>query len=129
MNNRNGHRTIASGSQLSIEVSDLTKTHNGRLEITCLATIPAHVAQGEQFADYKTFSVKGECFDRKFIFNLMLFSSNEILPKKCLILKKNGIFPNTGHEFSALHGITFIRIISILTKDFTSTLMIVNIIT
>lgn len=62
LNNRNGHRTIASGSQLSIEVSDLTKTHNGRLEITCLATIPAHVGPGEQFADYKTSSVKGKCF-------------------------------------------------------------------
>ncbi|KAJ6637153.1 hypothetical protein Bhyg_09880 [Pseudolycoriella hygida] len=58
LNNRNIHKAVASGSQLSIDVSDLTKAHTGRLEITCLATIPAHVGPGEQFADYKTSSVK-----------------------------------------------------------------------
>lgn len=35
---------------------------NGRLEISCLATIPAHVKPGEQFADYKTYSVKSKCY-------------------------------------------------------------------
>lgn len=51
---------MASSSQLSIEVSELHASNNGRLEITCLATIPAHVGVGEQFADYKTYSVKSE---------------------------------------------------------------------
>lgn len=58
--NRNSHKGTASSSQLSIEVSDLHASTNGRLEITCLATIPAHVGPGEQFADYKTYSVKSK---------------------------------------------------------------------
>ncbi|XP_055699185.1 uncharacterized protein LOC129799383 [Phlebotomus papatasi] len=55
---RNPHRPVFSASQLSVEVSNLHAGSNGRLEITCLATIPAHVGPGEQFADYKTYSVK-----------------------------------------------------------------------
>lgn len=58
--NRNSHKGSASSSQLSIEVSELHASTNGRLEITCLATIPAHVGPGEQFADYKTYSVKSK---------------------------------------------------------------------
>lgn len=57
----NRHHLMASSSQLSIEVSELHASNNGRLEITCLATIPAHVGVGEQFADYKTYSVKSKC--------------------------------------------------------------------
>lgn len=41
-------------------MSELHAGANGRLEITCLSTIPASVGPGEQYADYKTFSVKGE---------------------------------------------------------------------
>lgn len=47
-------------SQLVVQVSELHADINNRLEITCLATIPAHVGPGEQFADYKTYSVKSE---------------------------------------------------------------------
>lgn len=50
---------MATSSQLSIEVSELHAL-NGRLEISCLATIPAHVKPGEQYADYKTYSVKSK---------------------------------------------------------------------
>lgn len=57
---RNVHKPIVSSSQLIVEVSELHADLNGRLEITCLATIPAHVGPGEQFADYKTYSVKSE---------------------------------------------------------------------
>lgn len=57
--NSSRHRLVASSSQLSIEVSELHAL-NGRLEISCLATIPAHVKPGEQYADYKTYSVKGK---------------------------------------------------------------------
>lgn len=57
---RNLHKPIVSSSQLVVEVSDLHADMNGRLEITCLATIPAHVGPGEQFADYKTYSVKSK---------------------------------------------------------------------
>lgn len=57
---RNVHKSIVASSQLVVEVSELHADTNGRLEITCLATIPAHVGPGEQFADYKTYSVKSE---------------------------------------------------------------------
>jgi hypothetical protein len=57
---RKAHPETYSSSQLSIEVSELHAGTNGRLEITCVSTIPASVAPGEQFADYKTFSVKGK---------------------------------------------------------------------
>uniref|UniRef100_A0A336LMT9 CSON008001 protein n=1 Tax=Culicoides sonorensis TaxID=179676 RepID=A0A336LMT9_CULSO len=58
--NRNSHKATISSSQLSVAVSELEPGNNGRLEITCLATIPAHVGPGEQFADYKTYSVKND---------------------------------------------------------------------
>lgn len=48
---------------------------NGRLEISCLATIPSHVQSGEQFADYKTYSIKSECY----IFYLFAVYLNSIL--------------------------------------------------
>lgn len=54
------HKPVVASSQLVVEVSELHADANGRLEITCLATIPAHVGPGEQFADYKTYSVKSE---------------------------------------------------------------------
>lgn len=40
--------------QLQIELSEEHIDSNGRLELTCLATIPAYVEAGEQYADYKT---------------------------------------------------------------------------
>lgn len=57
--NSTRHRLVATSSQLSIEVSELHAL-NGRLEISCLATIPAHVKSGEQYSDYKTYSVKSK---------------------------------------------------------------------
>ncbi|KAM8704832.1 hypothetical protein ACLKA7_009311 [Drosophila subpalustris] len=47
-------------SQLNLEITEQHVGSNGRMEITCLSTIPATVGQGEQYADYKTFSVKVE---------------------------------------------------------------------
>ena len=61
---RRQHPLTYSSSQLSIEVSKLHAGANGRLEITCLATIPAQIGIDEEYADYKTHSVKG-----KFSFN------------------------------------------------------------
>lgn len=66
---RNPHRPIFSASQLSVEVSNLHAGSNGRLEITCLATIPAHVGPGEQFADYKTYSVKSKYTAKFYYYN------------------------------------------------------------
>ena len=57
---RNLHKSTIASSQLSIPVIELEAGSNGKLEITCLATIPAHVGTGEQFADYKTYSVKSK---------------------------------------------------------------------
>lgn len=57
---KNMHRPYMAASMLVMEVSELHADMNGRLEITCLATIPAHVGPGEQFADYKTYSVKSK---------------------------------------------------------------------
>ncbi|XP_039493496.1 uncharacterized protein LOC120453042 [Drosophila santomea] len=47
-------------SQLNIELTEEHVGSNSRMEITCLSTIPATVGQGEQYADYKTYSVKVE---------------------------------------------------------------------
>ncbi|EDW58650.2 uncharacterized protein beat-VII isoform X1 [Drosophila virilis] len=47
-------------SQLNLEITEQHVGSNGRMEITCLSTIPATVGQGEQYADYKTYSVKVE---------------------------------------------------------------------
>lgn len=47
-----------SSSQLSIKVSALHADENGRLEISCVSTIPARVENNEQFADFKSYSVK-----------------------------------------------------------------------
>ncbi|XP_030370904.1 uncharacterized protein LOC115621400 [Scaptodrosophila lebanonensis] len=47
-------------SQLNIDLTEQHVDPNGRMEITCLSTIPSAVGQGEQYADYKTFSVKVE---------------------------------------------------------------------
>lgn len=57
---RRQHPLTYSSSQLSIEVSKLHAGANGRLEITCLATIPAQIGIDEEYADYKTHSVKGK---------------------------------------------------------------------
>lgn len=57
---RRAHPGTFSSSQLSIEVSELHADANNRLEITCISTIPASVGPGEQYADYKTYSVKGK---------------------------------------------------------------------
>jgi len=57
---RRMHPGTYSSSQLSIEVSELHADANGRLEITCLSTIPASVGPGEQYADFKSNSIKGK---------------------------------------------------------------------
>jgi hypothetical protein len=53
------HPTYSS-SQLSIKVSDLHADKYGRLEITCLSTIPAKVGGDDLFADFKSYSVKSK---------------------------------------------------------------------
>ena len=68
---RRQHPLTYSSSQLSIEVSKLHAGANGRLEITCLATIPAQIGIDEEYADYKTHSVKG-----KFIFKFNKWKKN-----------------------------------------------------
>ncbi|XP_053678395.1 uncharacterized protein LOC128728774 [Anopheles nili] len=55
---RKSHRVSASYSQLSIRITEALTNNLGRIEITCLATIPAHVEPGEQYADYKTSLIK-----------------------------------------------------------------------
>ncbi|CRK92443.1 CLUMA_CG006010, isoform A [Clunio marinus] len=52
------NRATYSSSQLSIKVSELHADTNGRLEISCVSTIPAKIGQGEMYADYKSYSVK-----------------------------------------------------------------------
>lgn len=52
------HRSFASHSQLAIRITEALTNNVGRIEITCLATIPAHVEPGEQYADYKTSLIK-----------------------------------------------------------------------
>ncbi|XP_058836192.1 uncharacterized protein LOC131692868 [Topomyia yanbarensis] len=52
------HRVSASYSQLTIRITEALTNNLGRIEITCLATIPAHVEPGEQYADYKTSLIK-----------------------------------------------------------------------
>jgi hypothetical protein len=55
------YRPTWSASQLSIDVSDLHADANGRLEISCLSTIPAKLLQkGDEYADFKIYSVKSE---------------------------------------------------------------------
>lgn len=67
---------MATNSQLSIEVSGLQPL-NGRLEITCLATIPAHVKIGEQYTDYKTYSVKSKwCCSTYFHLSLIIVAES-----------------------------------------------------
>lgn len=61
------NRATHSSSQLSIKVSELHADANGRLEISCMSTIPPKVEQGEMYADFKSYSVKSKC--------LRLFSS------------------------------------------------------
>lgn len=57
-----------SSSQLSIKVSELHADKNGRLEITCLSTIPASIGPGGQFADFKSYSVKSK---RRHLYSLI----------------------------------------------------------
>ncbi|XP_067616425.1 uncharacterized protein beat-VII [Eurosta solidaginis] len=52
-------RGMFSLSQLNIDLEE-GHNNNGRMELTCLSTIPSATGQGEQFADYKTYSVKVE---------------------------------------------------------------------
>lgn len=57
---RSGHRGSVSSSQLTVDLTEQYLDSNGLVEVTCLATIPEHVNEGEQYADYKTFSMRGE---------------------------------------------------------------------
>ncbi|CAG9802553.1 unnamed protein product [Chironomus riparius] len=53
------NRPTYSSSQLSIQVSELHADSNGRLEISCLSTIPGKISPpDEMFADYKSYSIK-----------------------------------------------------------------------
>jgi hypothetical protein len=55
------NRPTYSSSQLSIEVSDLHADDNGRLEISCISTIPAKISpQLDTFPDFKSYSIKSE---------------------------------------------------------------------
>jgi hypothetical protein len=54
------NRVMHSSSQLSIQVSELHADEKGRLEISCVSTIPSKVGRGEQFADFKSYSIKSE---------------------------------------------------------------------
>jgi hypothetical protein len=64
------NRATYSSSQLSIKVSELHADSNGRLEISCVSTIPAKVGDGGMFADYKSYSVKSK---RRHSFSLMFY--------------------------------------------------------
>lgn len=57
------HRVTETFSVLSIEISEDHAGGNGRLELTCLATIPSHLGNDTQYADYKTHSLKSEYID------------------------------------------------------------------
>lgn len=50
-----------SSSELRVQVSELHGDANGRLEISCVSTIPAKVGKNEAYADFRVFSVRGEC--------------------------------------------------------------------
>lgn len=55
------NRPTHSSSQLSIQVSELHADANGRLEISCLSTIPGKISPpDEMFADYKSYSIKSK---------------------------------------------------------------------
>lgn len=55
------YRPTWSASQLSVDVSELHADSNGRLEISCLSTIPAKLLQpGDEYADFKIYSVKSK---------------------------------------------------------------------
>lgn len=54
------NRATYSSSQLSIKVSELHADANGRLEISCVSTIPNKISEGEMYADYKSYSVKSK---------------------------------------------------------------------
>ncbi|KAG5682634.1 hypothetical protein PVAND_011973 [Polypedilum vanderplanki] len=53
------NRPTYSSSQLSIQVSELHADDNGRLEISCISTIPAKISPPlDTFPDFKSYSVK-----------------------------------------------------------------------
>lgn len=56
----------ATASEITIQVTEEHADMNGRLEITCIATIPDFVQPGEQYADYKTFSIKSKFLIEEF---------------------------------------------------------------
>lgn len=53
------YRGVPSTTQLTVAVSELHALENGRLELTCMATIPAYVNTGDSFADAKLHTVPG----------------------------------------------------------------------
>lgn len=54
------YRVTHTISQLRVELSDMHTDNNGKVEVTCLATIPARVLPGEEYADYRTVSEKSK---------------------------------------------------------------------
>lgn len=92
------NRPTYSSSQLSIKVSDLHAGLNGRLEISCMGTIPAKVGKGEMYADFKSYSVKSKC---RHLYSFVLKHDLESLEKhKTTIFRlrdfKDGARPPPG---------------------------------
>lgn len=59
-------RPLASKNQLNINVSHLVPDVNGRIEITCVATIPPQADPGEDYADIKSTSAQGKLIFKYF---------------------------------------------------------------
>lgn len=85
---------------------------NGRLEISCLATIPSHVQSGEQFADYKTYSIKSECHTYFIYFGVYL---NSILHEFVVACIAVGTNIKIVFTFNVIY--TFATILSIVDID------------
>jgi hypothetical protein len=54
------YRPTHSSSELRINVSELHADEHGRLEISCVSTIPAEVGRNEEFADFRVQVVRGK---------------------------------------------------------------------
>lgn len=75
-----------SSSELRIRVSELHADENGRLEISCVSTIPAKVGKNETYADFQVLSVRGEWLFQIEMRALTEFSSKLFLGKTRLTL-------------------------------------------
>lgn len=64
------NRPTFSASQISIQVSALHADSKGRLEISCVSTIPSKIGRGDMYADYKSYSTKSKW---RHLFSLILY--------------------------------------------------------